>query len=300
MDDSFDALPPYPGVPFPTSPNFPPPASPPALPPPPSRPSRRWLAPALGGGAVLLAVGAFLLGHSTSRAPGPSATASASASLADLVAAPVAGGNPTCDGPKRVAGGTLKSVNGSTLTVTGPKGESVTVRTDSNTKVTKVVTGALGDVTTGATVAVHGTASPAKGTASIAADHVAIVPAGIVPGVRPNVLKPGTGPAAGFGAKAAAAGVAFGTVQSVTSSGFTVLSGGTTVTVVTSSMTVFSKTTPATVGDLTVGQPIAIAGTPNSDGTITAAQIEQAAAGVGLGKLPVFGPARRGLGPKSG
>ncbi len=74
------------------------------------------------------------------------------------------------------------------------------------------------------------------------------------------------------------------------------LSGGTTVTVTTATSTAFSKTVSATVAELTVGQPIAVGGTPNSDGSITAATVEQAGAGTGLGKFPGFGVGPGGRG----
>jgi hypothetical protein len=237
----------------------------------------------MGGGAVLLAVAAFLLGHSTARASSSPADAT---TLSALSSATTATTNAPCaGGPHQGTAGTLKSKSGTTLTVTTPKGTDVTVKTDGNTKVTKVVTAALGDVAKGTVVAVHGTAN---GT-TIAADHV-----GILPAAAANPSGPGPGgapPGAGrpFGPKAQAAGVALGTVQSVTSSGFTLSSGGTTITVTTSSSTVFAKTVTATVNDLVTGQPIAVAGTPNSDGSITAASVAQSTIAGGLGKLPGFG-----------
>jgi hypothetical protein len=300
MDDTFDydALPPYPGVPFPsaampsaaavTAPGQPPTGSG-------TSPPRRWLPTALGAGAVVLAAGAFLLGRgSAPRSPSTLPTATALSALTSATAAPA---TAACGTPRGVTAGTLKSVSGSTLTVTTPKGTPVTVKTDSNTKVTKVVSGSLADVTTGATVAVHGAAN---GTSALTADQVAVLPA---TGLKPLTAGPAgpAGPASpggpgGRGApRALAAGLAVGTVQSVSSSGFTVTSGGTTITVTTSSSTTFSKTMSAAVSDLTVGQPIAVGGTANSDGSVTAVTIEQAGTGTGLGRFPGFG-----IGPRPG
>ncbi len=231
---------------------------------------------------MVLAAGAFLLGRGsvhTARSSLPTATAlSALNSAASATTGPA---NAACVGPRRAAGGTLKSVNGSTLTVTTPRGGDVTVKTDSGTKVTRIVKGALNDVTAGAVVAVHGTAN---GTAGIAAEQVAVLPA-------KTPAPAGKGPMA-YGPKAQAAGFALGTVQSVSASGFTVSSGGSTITVTTSSSTAFSKTVQAGVSDLVTGQPIAVGGTPNSDGSITASTIQQAEPGVASGKLPGIGFAR--------
>jgi hypothetical protein len=239
----------------------------------------------LGAGAVVLAAGAFLLGRGTAHPATTSVpTATALSALTSATATPA---NASCGAPGRVAAGTLKSVSGSTLTVTTPKGTTVTVKTDSNTKVTKVVKAGLGDVTVGATVAVHGSAGA---SATIAADQVAVVPAAVRPGAAGGQ----------FGPRKPAGGFAVGTVQSVSGSSFTVTAGGTTITVTTTSSTSFSKTVSAGVSDLTIGQPIAVGGTPNSDGSITAANIEQAGAGTGIaGRLPGNG-FRFGPGPGRG
>jgi hypothetical protein len=166
------------------------------------------------------------------------------------------------------------------------------VKATSTTKVTKVTTGALSDVTVGATVSVHGTASGS----TIAADQVAVLPA--------NTTLPGAGGFPGgrrFGPAGGAtlpAGLAMGTVQTVSGSTFTVLSRGTTVTVTTNGSTAFSHTVAATVGQLSIGQPIAVTGTPNSDGSITAMNIEQAGTAGALAPYARPGPFR--LGPGGG
>lgn len=277
MDESFESLSPYPGLPFPAGQDLPPPPDSSAPPTPPARPARRWLGVALGGGAVLLAAGAFLLGHAT--APRSSTAASTAATLNALTSAPTATTNGSCASPRRITAGTLKSVNGTTLTVTGPKGAAITVKTTSGTKITQVVKGSLGDVTMGATVLVQGTTgSPSATGATIAASHVDIAASA--------TRKPPMGGRA-FGAARAGSGLAIGTVQSVSSSGFTVTSGSSSITVTTSSSTVFVKTVTGTVGSLTVGQPIAVGGTPNSDGSITALTIEQSDSA--LGRFPAFG-----------
>jgi hypothetical protein len=240
----------------------------------------------------VLAAGAFLLGRGTAHSAPSTSTISTATALSALSSATTPPTNTACAGPRGAGdGGTLKSVSGNTLTITNPSGASKTVKTDSNTKITKVVKGSLADVKAGAVVTVHGTAS---GTTGIAADQVAILPSGTaLPGKTP--------PGGTFGPKAQTAGIAIGTVQNVTGTSFTVSSGGTTITVTTSGSTAFSKTVTATVGQLTVGQPISVKGTPNSDGSITATQIVQADPGVAGGKLPGFGfgPGPRGRAPGS-
>lgn len=271
MDESFESLPPYPGVSLPL------PESAPAAPPLPG-PSRRWLGPALGGGAVLLAVAAFALGRATPHQSTNTATNLGALTAATSPAAPASGAS--CVSPRRVASGTLKAINGSTLTVTNAKGTAITVKTDSNTKVTAIVKGSLGDVTKGATVVVEGTSSGTGAATAITASHVDIagitLPASPAGGAR--VFGPGP---------KGTSGLALGTVESVSSSGFTLSSGGNTITVTASSSTVFAKAESIAASALTIGQPIAITGTPNSDGSITALTIEQADSS--LGKLPAFG-----------
>jgi hypothetical protein len=347
MSDSFDDLPPYPGVPFSATPaptpDTPTPATPtpaatgaggPALEPPSSSGvSRRWLGVALGAGAVVLAAGAFFLGRGTAHRSTVAPTATALSARSSATAA----ANAACGGTvRRVVAGTLKSDSGGTLTVTPPKGGSVTVKTTSTTKVIEVVKGALSDVTVGATVSVRGAPTgtgtgTANATSTIAAEQVAILPANSAlggalhiagpggPGPRafgprakaaPGAAGPavGAGGAAGTGSASETVRVAIGTVKSVSGSSFTISAGSnTTITITTSSSTTFSKTVQGTVASLTIGQPIAVSGTPNSDGSVTATNIEQGTT-AGMGPLAPFGGLGgfggfggvRGRGPMSG
>jgi hypothetical protein len=87
-------------------------------------------------------------------------------------------------------------------------------------------------------------------------------------------------------------------VQSVSGNSFVLEQpGGTTITVTTSSSTTFVMTESVAVSQLTIGKTIVAAGTPNSDGSITAVAIDQGAGSFpglggpgGLGGLGGFGP----------
>jgi hypothetical protein len=176
--------------------------------------------------------------------------------------------------------GTLQSVDGkaSKLTVTDSNKQAVPVTTTNTTKITKIADAKVEEVGAGAVVAVHGTAS---GTNGIAADQIAILPSGTNP-----AGKPGRGAAA-----LQRAGVAFGTADGAKGGTFTVTeSDGTKVTVTTLPSTKVVKATTAALGDLAVGKPIAVEGTPNADGSITATGIQQNLSSV------TSGPGRFGFG----
>jgi hypothetical protein len=103
------------------------------------------------------------------------------------------------------------------------------------------------------------------------------------------------------------AGVAFGTVGTVTPTGFTVVEGnGTTVTVTTSAATKFVKTVDVSLAELTLGQPVVVGGTANADGSFDATQVGQGGAGLGIRGGPgsggpgFGGPAFGGGGPGFG
>jgi hypothetical protein len=235
-------------------------------------------------------------------------------------------GGATCAVPRRATIGTLKSVSGGTLTVAPPKGNPVTVKTDSATKVTKVVSAALSDVTVGSVVTVRGTPAAANGSSgaggaagaagagnaagsagssgaagtggpagavTVAASQVVVLPAGLnlpMPGAAHSVPARGPGFRPGGPAfRPGGPGLVAGTVKSVAGATFTIVEGTRVVTVTTTSATTFRTTVAAAVGDLTVGQPVAVGGVANSDGSITAATIEQGATEL-PGIMPGFGP----------
>ncbi|HSS10210.1 MAG TPA: DUF5666 domain-containing protein [Acidimicrobiales bacterium] len=236
---------------------------------------------AIAGGAVAIAAGAFFIGH----AAGSSGNTSVQPiSTANAVNAADAASNGSTSSAQctlgNVAAGTLKSVKGTTLTVTDRSGKDVTVTTSSSTKITKVVNGSLSDITPGVVIGVHGTAS---GQSGINADDIAVIPAQKAPNL--GKLPQGAGR---FGQRL---GLAFGTVKSV--SGNTVVvqeADGTTITVTTSSSTKIQKTVNAQPKDLTVGQPIVATGTANANGSIAASNVVQGSVdlgfkGFGLGGL---------------
>jgi hypothetical protein len=259
-------------------------------PPPPApsaRRSRLGAGAAITGGALALAAGSFFIGHAAAGGGGGSSTQPISTAGAVSAATDASNGTTPssvkCAGAN-VAAGTLKSVNGTTLTITDRGGKDVTVTTSSSTKITKVVNGSVSDIKAGAVIGVHGTAS---GQSGINADDIAVIPSDKTPNL--GKLPQGVGR---FGQRI---GLAFGTVKSV--SGNTVVlqeADGTTITVTTSSSTKVQKTVNAQVKDLTVGQPIVATGTANADGSIAASNVVQGSAdlgfkGFGLGGLRLGG-----------
>jgi hypothetical protein len=243
----------------------------------PDRPRNRRLVYALAAGAVALAAGGYLVGKTTRGSAGPNATAS-QASSADLAAA-VSGRGP-CTGPQRGVAGTLKSINGTSLTVTSAQGKDVTVTTSASTTVHKTVSGTAADITDGTVVAVHGTAN---GSNAIAADQVAILPAGAAPKLRQR-------PAGRLPGRAPGPGLAFGTAQKAGNGNFTVTEpDGTQITVSTSTSTKVVKTVDAALKDLEIGKPIAVDGTVNSDGSVAATQVAQGTGDLGVGGQRGFG-----------
>jgi hypothetical protein len=258
---------------------------------------------------VALAVGAFFVGQATAggggTSPGPGSTASA-ADAVNAVNAAASGGTPTA-GPSSPAqctlfnatAGTLKAVDGTTLTITDRSGKDVTVTTSSSTTIVKVESGTVGDITSGQVIGVHGTSS---GQNAITADEIAILPSQKVPNL--GQLPPGVGR---LGQRL---GLAFGTVKAVSGNTITVQEpDGTSVTVTTSSSTKVQKAATVQPKDLTVGQPIAATGTAGSNGSIAAKYVVQGSGDLGfkgfglggfhLGRLGPLGvPGLRGKAPE--
>ncbi len=267
-------------------PQFPPQPEGPYGGPPAARPPRRFLPYAVAAGALALAAAGFLLGHAT--ATNGSQKLSAGSALA---ATTQAAATPTtsCTTNKRGVAGTLKSIDGaSSLTVTSRSGATVKVTASSTTKIQKTVAAKVSDVVNGSVVTVRGTSS---GTNAISADQISVLPASA--GQKLTQIPPA---AAGPARRGTQAGIALGTVSKVANGTFTVTEpGGNVVTVTTSASTKVIKTVDAAVKDLTPGQPIAVAGTANADGSVAATAITQGDPGLALGRG--FGPGVVGPGP---
>jgi hypothetical protein len=227
-------------------------------------------------------MGAFFVGHATSSGGGsslqPISAADAVNATADANSAPAG----QCTLPD-VTDGTLKSVNGSTLTITDRSGKDVTVTTSSSTTIVKIESGTVGDVTPGQMIGVHGTST---GQNAITADDIAIIPA-IPPQKLPNLGKlPQRA-----GRLGQRLGLALGTVKSVSGNTIVVQEpDGTSVTVTTSSSTKVQKAVTVQAKDLTVSQPVAATGTAGTGGSIAARYVVQGNGdlgfkGFGLGGL---------------
>ena len=246
------------------------------------------IAVALGAGGYGVAVAASGSGAAPGGAAAPAANPSSSASRG----APA----PGCRAANlRGTAGTLKSDNGSTLTVQSPDNTTNTVTTTSSTLVERIASGSLGDLANGDKVLVGGTFA----NNTLTAKNI-VVGSGLDLGSRMAPDGSATWSGRGF---------ASGTVTAKTSSGFTVATAdGGSVTVLTSSSPTVETVVKITVGDLRVGQRVAVAGTAGSNGTISATQVEEIDTsiavphpGFGFGFGPGFGfgfgPGPRGVKP---
>ena len=255
----------------------------------------RTAAAAAVGVAVALGAG----GYGIAVAAGGSGTAADGTSVlpaADTSSSPN-GGNaaPGCGGAfMRGIAGTLKSDNGSTLTVQStapaPANVTATVTTNSSTLAVRIASGSLADVTDGAQVLVGGSFANNTLTAK-----------NIVTG---SGLALGTGRTPAGAANWSGSGFASGTVADKTASGFTVVAAnGARVTVATSSSPTVQTDVRISVSALRVGQRVAVSGAPGSNNAITATQVEEldtTAASPGLGIGPGFGFGLRGPGRSGG
>ena len=264
-------------------------------PPGPSR-TRAWIAG--GVAAAVLAAGGFF---------GVDAIASHTKSVASAAAnggpggqGGFGGGQGGAPGGRGGVFGTIKAIDGPSLTLTTNNGSTETVTTTGATTTTKAVSAALSDVKIGDQVVVMGT-----GTTTIAATTITDTgsnaptgaPAGVgqAGGSRAN----GSGGPPGGGPFGAGGELISGTVAQVGSGALSVTeSSGTTVTVTTSSSTRVTTVETIDVADLAVGQSVIVRGT-TSNGTVTAAAIETGALAADPGAPGAQGAPPTG-GPPSG
>jgi hypothetical protein len=244
---------------------------------------RRYLPYAMLGVALAIAAGGYLAGHaSAGTASGTQTVAADNAVNAYLAQASVpAASAASCVTPRRGIAGTLKAVNGTTLTIARAGGGTVSVTTSPSTIIRRTVLGKTTDIKDGQVVAVQGTSSAQN---AIAAQQVALLPTGAGPRLR--------SPAGGgrLGGQAPKTGFAVGTVAKASNGTFTVdLPDGTSVAITTSSSTKVVSTVDAPLRDLVIGQPTVVLGNVNSDGSISATQVAQGTADLGFGFNKGFG-----------
>jgi len=224
------------------------------------------------------------------------------------------GAGPVCGGAfMRGVAGTLKSDNGSTLTVQTPGNTTRTVTTTSSTQVVRIAAGSLSDVVNGAQVAVAG---------SFANDTLTASTIAVGSDLTANLKNPPSGSSIW-----SSRSFAVGTVADRTATGFTVVaSDGSHVSVTAPSSAKVSTAVKIAVSALKVGQPVAASGTADSNGNVSATRVVEndltgTAAGPGFGfgfgfgrpfgpfggkppsapsGAPSSAPAPQGMGPRNG
>jgi len=282
------------------------------------RPSRRnVLVAAVGAVAIAAAavVGVNAVSSGSSSATAASATRNG----------PAGGGGPPGGGD----GGTIQSINGSTIVVKNRANKTETVQTSASTTVTEAVKGALSDVKVGDHVVVLGSTSGSSVTANQIVDNGTAsnpsgpggsggppggqqAPSGASGGSSSGSSSsngpgasggPPNGPPSQSGSSPSGASAAsgsgpqggaptMGTVTAVNGSTITVqTTSGSSVTVSTSASTTVLVTKAGSVSDLTVGEQIMVRGT-SSNGTVTATSIREGDVGPppGAGSGSAGGP----------
>jgi hypothetical protein len=204
--------------------------------------------------------------------------------------------------------GTVKSISGNTIVLTGQDGNAVTVKLDDKTSIQKNVAGSLADIQTGVRLFVMGDQSSGTITARTIQVGVGGAPPAMPPGQgggqpgqggsqgAPGAGQPGQGsgqpgqggpqgapgagqPGQGGGQPGAAGGPSMGTVKSV--SGNTIVLTGqdnSTINVKVDDKTTIQKSAAGTAADILAGAQIKVIG-DTSSGTLTARMIQ-----IGVGK----------------
>lgn len=257
---------------------------------PPARPpwGRRRVALVAAAAAVVLGVTGYGLDSIAGSSGRPAAGGVAPTSAAELAAALT----PTECMPLGVAAGTAESVSGSRIVLRTGAGKLITVTASGSTQITRQVLGSLRDVKNGMQVFVAGAGSSSGAT--IAAQQIAVLPK---PANGPKPPPRLVGPP-DIGKLLAQRGRANGTVADAGPGGFIVVEpSGHRVRVTTSSATKVIEQANATLAQLQKGKFAVAVGTPQADGTLAAASIQQNALGGVLGgfgrvsvRLPTGGP----------
>jgi len=238
----------------------------------------------IGAGVGVVAIGAIALvgvklvgGSSTPRtvASGPPDTSSAAQDGA-AVGRDGQGGGP--NGRGRRSGGTIASIDGSTLTLTTPDGQTRVV-TSSSTTFASTSSGSLSDVKIGDNVVIQGTTTDT----TIVADR--ITDSGTVGGrfgggggsgggaPSTGQTTPGQGGQGGPRARPVV-----GTISAVNETSTTVkVADGTTYTMTTTASTTVSLVKASSLAALHVGQTVRVNGPTAADGTITATSVREGA-----------------------
>lgn len=168
----------------------------------------------------------------------------------------------------KVAAGTLRSKDGSTLVVETAEGKQIRIDASAVSRVTRQVAGSLSDLSDGTRVMVHGEGDEAGKT--ITAETVLVGG----PQMKPPKL-PG-GMASGIASMMASRGTVMGTVGEVGSDGFTVTgTGGIRVRVAATGSTTFVKQEQARPDQLEVGKYTVVVGTLNGDKSLKATTVQQ-------------------------
>jgi hypothetical protein len=225
--------------------------------------------------AVVLGVTGYGLDSMLGSSARPAAGGAAPTSAAELAAALT----PTECTRLEVAAGTLESVSGSRIVVRTGAGKLITVTASGSTQITRQVVRPLSDVKNGVQVFVDGSGSASGAT--IAAQSIALLPR-LANGPKPPPARLVGRP--DLGRLLAQRGHAAGTVTDAGSAGFTVVEpGGHRVRVTTTSATTVIEQANATAAELQKGKLTVAVGTPQANGTLAAASIQQNALVGGLG-----------------
>lgn len=231
-------------------------------------------------GALLLALCLFML-----AACGSNTTAGASSSGTSATATACAQATRPAIS-FRTATGILQSINGQTLIVTNMQGKSVTVTYNSSTKFSQQVKLAPADLKEGSSVRVAVTSSGSTYTAIsvMVSEGTTITRGGFnglpgfngTPGARggannPCVTRGRNGNGNGNGNGNANFRGIVGTVRQVNGDVLTIAdTAGASYTVTLTAQTQIVETKSATAAALKAGEPLAIVGKPDSQGTVAA------------------------------
>ena len=258
----------------------------------------QWIAAAAG---ALIAIGAAFLGIQATKSD--SSSSSTNGSNTSAASTPESGPRPNgAPGTQ----GTIKSIDGSTLTVETSDGDSVEVTTSSDTTVTQTTDGSVSDVAVGDNLLVTGSTSGSQtqaeqivdmGDQDISNGFGGGGPPGDGSGSGSAQTPPQGAPSGGSGNFTPPV---FGSVTAVDNDVITLKTAqGDTATVTTTSSTKVTVRHSAAVSDLTEGDTVFVMGT--KDGNVVAAtSISEGDGGFGGGGFPGGGSGNFPGAPSSG